>query len=132
MGNNTKLGGLAFRHCLRNFILGAGEHIPIEKSASVADCGSKSLLKNCTAELLSPPKSSEQLVDNESDTMSVVGDLDSILSSMISDAENQKPTNISLDLPQTEDEFEDETTDHVKGKKEKQRNVSLASNWFIF
>ena len=75
--------------------MGTGDHIPIEKAASVADCGAYTLTKNVTTELLKPAKSGEQLINNDSDSMTVVGDLDSILTSMIEDA-NKTSTDISL------------------------------------
>ena len=87
--------------------MGAGDHIPIEKAASVADCGAYTLTKNVTTNLLNPQKSSEQLINNDSDSMTVVGDLDSILTSMIEDSK-KVDTDISLDLPQLEDELEPE------------------------
>ena len=119
IGSNCKLGGLAFKTCLRNFILGAGDHIPVEKAASVADCGAKFLIKNATKGILDPRKSDEKLLENDSDSISVIGDLDSILTSMIEDS--QTTTNITLDLPNLEDELEDET--EIKtDKTKKQRN----------
>ena len=67
LGSNTKLGGLQFRRCLRNFILGAGDHVPVEKAASVSDCGAKLLTKNCTADLLKPQKFAEESFSNDSE-----------------------------------------------------------------
>ena len=87
--------------------MGTGDHIPIDKAASVADCGAYTLTKNVTTELLKPAKSGEQLINNDSDSMTVVGDLDSILTSMIEDSK-KVDTDISLDLPQLEDELEPE------------------------
>ena len=97
-------------------------HIPIEKSAAVSDCGAKSLIKNCTAELLSLPKCSEQSFDNDSDTM--FGDLDSVLTSMIEDEEKSKVIDIALDLPQLEDELEDESDLKDKDKNKTKQKKS--------
>ena len=125
LGCNTKLGGVQFRRCLRNFILGAGEHIPIEKAASVSDYGAKLLIKNSTTDLLNPKKSDEQTFSNES-RKTVIGHLDSILSAMIDDTKNASTTDISLDLPQDEEEIKDETELTDKEKIAKQRKFLKA------
>ena len=135
LGSNNKLGGLAFRTCLRNFILGSGD-IPIEKASSVADCGAYTLTKNVTNNLLKPEKWGEQLVENESDSMTVIGDLDSILTSMLENDSKKTPTNISVDL---EDELEEEIEPvpkkprkSKKDQKDKQRKFSKLINSFLF
>ena len=131
LGSNTKLGGVQFRRCLRNFILGAGDHVPVEKAASVSDCGAKLLTKNCTADLLKPQKFAEQNFSNDS-AMSVIDNLDSIITSMIEDSENITTTDISLDLPQDEDEIEDMTDLTDKDKNSKQRKFLTSSLTFCF
>ena len=135
LGSNNKLGGLAFRTCLRNFILGSGD-IPIEKASSVADCGAYTLTKNVTNNLLKPEKWGEQLVENESDSMTVIGDLDSILTSMLENDSKTTPTNISVDL---EDELEEEPEPvpkkprkSKKDQKDKQRKFYIPIYLSVF
>ena len=131
LGSNTKLGGVQFRRCLRNFILGAGDHVPVEKAASVSDCGAKLLTKNCTADLLQPQKFAEQDFSNDS-AMSVISELDSILTAIIDDTKNITTTDISLEIPQDEDEIEDETDLTDKDKKLKKRKISNSSLTFCW
>ena len=76
-GNFRKLGSLQFQQILRDFLLGAGNHIPISQSAAVKESETfEPLLSSVTEGLVDPSVDQELTISLDTAISEVLTDID--------------------------------------------------------